>query len=281
MSVRPQHRCRDAARPHGVTPSPLTAPHRRWWPLLLLLAACVGEPYARGDDEAASATSRSTVQAAPSIASSSPAIGAREVDPATTEIRVTFDQDMHSSGYSWTGDGKLYPEVTGRPRWDGRRSCVLPVDLEPGRAYRVGINSSSHRNFRSVGGTPAASQVIWFTTQGASEEAYQQLQPPVVLSLAPPQGATDLPGGTHTLQVTFDRPMSKGFSWVTLGDDYPGGESKPRWSKGGTVCTLAVELEPGQSYRVGLNSSRYTNFTNKAGVPLEPVVWTFSTAAAP
>ena len=249
--------------------------------LLVLLAACMGAPLADETETEASSDSSPAVQQPPMIAASSPEVGAQNVDPATTEIRVTFDQDMHSAGYSWTGSGKYYPETTGRPRWEDRRSCVLPVALEAGHAYRVGINSTSHKNFRSVGGTPAANQVIWFTTQGASDADYDAMLPPKVVSLSPTQGAADLAAGKHTLQVTFDKPMGKGFSWVTLGDDYPDGDAKPKWSKRGTVCSLAVELQPGQSYRVGLNSSRHINFTNKAGVPLEPVVWTFSSAQAP
>jgi len=231
--------------------------------------------------DSARAEPTTSVQQAPTITSSTPPIAARDVDPATTEIRVTFDQDMHTSGYSFTGDGRLFPETTGRPRWDGRRSCVLPVALEPGHAYRVGINSTSHQNFRAVAGTPAAHDVIWFTTQGASDEIYLGMLPPQVLSLDPPPGATDLPAGTHKLSVTFDKPMGKGMSWVQLGDDYPESDHKARWSKGGTVCTLSADLEPGRSYRVGLNGVHYANFTNQAGVPLEPVVWEFSTATAP
>ncbi len=241
----------------------------RWLATLLLLTGCVTAP--RADV---------TVQQPPAIAQSSPAIGALDVDPATTEIRVTFDQDMLTRGYSWTGGGDLFPETTGKPHWEDRRTCVLPVTLEPAHAYRVGINSSSHHNFRTTAGTPAASDVIWFTTVGASEETIQSLELPTVTSLLPAEGATDLPAGKTTLQVTFDRPMGKGVSWVRLGDDFPEGDAKPRWSKGGTVCSLKVELEPGRSYRVGLNSSRHNNFTNAAGIPLEPVVWTFSTAAA-
>ncbi len=215
---------------------------------------------------------------APEIASVSPAIGEQEVDPATTEIRVTFDQDMRMSGYSWTGGGEMFPKTTGKPEWVDNRTCVLHVALEAAKIYRVGINSKSHQNFRSQNGIPARPRAIYFATTGADPAEIAKLVPPAIVSMTPESGATNVAPGTAALTVTFDKPMGGGFSWVTLDEHFPDTTDKPQWNDDHTVCTLPVSLKPNTSYRLSLNSGRHINFQSASGVPLDPVVWTFSTA---
>jgi hypothetical protein len=103
---------------------------------------------------------------APKIIMTKPADGAAEVQATLSEITVTFDQDM-DEGCSWTGGGSEYPGSPegARAEWRGKRTCVLPVALQPGHHYRVGINSLSYRNFRSVAGQPVAPCSISFTTK--------------------------------------------------------------------------------------------------------------------
>jgi len=43
---------------------------------------------------------------------------------------------------------------------------------------------------------------------------------------------------------------------------------------------LPVTLEPGHEYRLGFNSPSHINFQTEWGVPLEPVVYKFSTRRA-
>lgn len=107
----------------------------------------------------------------PLVIATSPAAGAIEVDPALGEITVTFDRDM-GQGFSWTGGGPDYPPgLEGqKPNWRDKRTCVLPVKLEPARYYRVGINAKSFQNFCSAEGSAAKPMAIYFTTKGASEE---------------------------------------------------------------------------------------------------------------
>src|SRR3954451_12762436 len=78
----------------------------------------------------------------PRIVATSPVIGANDVDPSLKEITVTFDRDM-AGGFSWTGSGPEYPG-SGKPAWKDKRTCALPVKLDSGHYYRVGINSQSH-----------------------------------------------------------------------------------------------------------------------------------------
>ena len=58
------------------------------------------------------------------------------------------------------------PESTGSPVYDKTRmTCTLPVHLEPGRSYLVGINSASYRNFKSEDGVPVEPTAIVFATK--------------------------------------------------------------------------------------------------------------------
>ncbi len=72
----------------------------------------------------------------PRIVAMTPAVGATNVDPATSEIVVTFDRDM-MPGFSWTGGGPEFPPIAhGKgPYWRNARMAVLPVKLEPGHYY--------------------------------------------------------------------------------------------------------------------------------------------------
>ena len=102
----------------------------------------------------------------PKILFTKPADGATDVDPGLPEITVTFDQEM-GEGFSWTGGGPEYPSTPAgaQVQWRGKRTCVLPVKLEPGHHYRVGINSPSFRNFRSATGDSVSPSSINFTTR--------------------------------------------------------------------------------------------------------------------
>lgn len=217
------------------------------------------------------------VVTAPEIVTVTPAIGAQEVDPATTEIRVTFDQDMRTGGYSWTGGGEMFPKTTGKPEWADNRTCVLHVTLEPAKIYRVGINSKSHQNFRGVNGIPARPRAVYFATQGADPAEIAKLVPPSIVSMSPENGAIGVAPNMTELTVAFDKPMGGGFSWVTLDERFPETTDKPQWNDDHTVCTLPVSLKPDASYHLSLNSGRHINFQSAFGVPLEPVEWSFST----
>jgi hypothetical protein len=224
----------------------------------------------------ASREAKKVSQSAPEIVSVSPPIGASEVDPGTKEIRVTFDQDMRG-GFSWTGGGPVFPKGTGRPQWVDKRTCVMPVALEPAKFYRVGINSKSHNNFRGVNGVPARVRVIYFATEGADESVLRALKAPTVVSMTPENGATDVPSTLTEMSVTFDQPMVGGFSWTGGGDQFPEGTGRPQWSADKMTCSRLIKLKPNWSYRLGLNSPSHINFQSANGVPLEPVVWRFST----
>ena len=155
---------------------------------------------------------------------------------------------------------------------------MLPVKLEAGKLYRVGINSKSHRNFKSVEGLPVRPQVLAFATKGADASTITGLEPPEAVSLAPGDGDESVSPTLERLTVTFDRPMGGGFSWTGGGDHYPETTGKPEWSADKKTCTLPVKLKPNWDYVLGLNSPSHNNFQSESGVPLEPVAWQFKTA---
>ncbi|HOW73609.1 MAG TPA: HEAT repeat domain-containing protein [Phycisphaerae bacterium] len=122
----------------------------------------------RANAEAALKLLEQTATKPPVILSTTPKALANDVPPDTTEITATFNQRMLDQSWSWTGGGETYPKLTGRPSYDASRTqCTLPVQLQPGKVYWVGINSPSHRNFKSEAKIPAARHVILFATRSA------------------------------------------------------------------------------------------------------------------
>lgn len=233
------------------------------WPLL---AACVFVSLAF-------ITHAHAQQGTPTIVSTSPRVGDTSVDPALKEVTVTFDRDM-AGGFSWTGGGPEYPSTPPGQRvvWRDKRTCVLPVKLEPMRHYRVGINSVSYQNFRSAAGVPARPSAIYFTTRGAGP-------PPLVIDLNPPNGAKDVSAELTEVRVTFSLPMGAGFSWCGDGPTHPDSPEgkQPYWTADRKTCVLPVSLNPGRTYEIGLNCPSYKNFRSAGGLPLEPVTYTFTT----
>ncbi len=109
--------------------------------------------------------------APPTVVDASPDNGDTAVDPATTELRITFDQPMDTSAHSVVGGGETFPKITGQPRWIGRHTFVLPIALGPGRDYWLSINNERFTNFRGLTGESAVPYPIAFRTAGGDEEA--------------------------------------------------------------------------------------------------------------
>lgn len=96
----------------------------------------------------------------PVIVAMTPENGASDINPDLTELVVTFDRAM-GGGFSWTGGGEHFPETTDKPSWSAdKKTCRLPVRLKAGWSYRLGINSPSHRNFKSEQGV-SVKPVVW------------------------------------------------------------------------------------------------------------------------
>jgi hypothetical protein len=114
----------------------------------------------------------------------------------------------------------------------------------------------------------------------AYADKYEELagKAPKVVSITPPDGATDVDPGLREVKVTFDRPM-KDRAWAVVGggDDRLPTDGSPSYDKARKVLTIPVKLEPGRRYRFWLNASPYMAFQSEEGVPLQSVKVTFKT----
>jgi beta-lactamase regulating signal transducer with metallopeptidase domain len=255
----------------------------RWPAPAITILAALGVVALTDAQTAKTATSSDAAPAAPKIVSTLPAAGATEVDPGTSEIIVTFDQDMRK-GFSWTGGGPDFPPgLKGKKAyWRDSRTCVLPVKLETRHYYRVGINSTSYNNFRGTNGAAAMPSAIYFATKGAPPEVKTRTMAPQVVSFSPSNGEQNVAPDLTEVRVTFNVPMGGGCSWCTVGDDdsdFPKGREGKQyyWTDDKRTCVLPVTLESGKAYRISVNAAEYKNFQSEAGVPCEPVEYSFKT----
>jgi hypothetical protein len=101
---------------------------------------------------------------------------------------------------------------------------------------------------------------------------------PKVISMNPPDGATDVDPGLTVITIVFDRAMAP-HSWSVVGGgpQFPETTGQPSYDANCRVFSLPVRLKPGWTYRFMLNSQRYTAFRSADGVPLEPLDVTFTT----
>jgi RNA polymerase sigma-70 factor (ECF subfamily) len=104
----------------------------------------------------------------PSVIKTVPASGELDVDPSLDQIRVTFSKDMMTDRmWSWVmASPDSFPEISGDVKYlaDGR-TCVAPVNLEPGKTYVIWFNSQSNDSFRDLGNRPAVPYLLVFKTR--------------------------------------------------------------------------------------------------------------------
>jgi hypothetical protein len=99
----------------------------------------------------------------PVVVKTVPQAGDAKVDPATTEIRVTFSKRMMDKSWTWAGADESW--ATGEPRYlADHKTCVLPVTLEPGKTYVVWVNSPSFKNFKDARGQSSLPYLLSFET---------------------------------------------------------------------------------------------------------------------
>jgi archaellin len=95
-----------------------------------------------------------------------PQAGSDAIDPATTEIKVTYSKDMKDKTWSWsTASQDSFPETTGKPHYLDKRTCVLPVKLKPNSTYAIWLNSENFGNFKDTDGKPAVPYLLVFKTK--------------------------------------------------------------------------------------------------------------------
>jgi hypothetical protein len=101
---------------------------------------------------------------------------------------------------------------------------------------------------------------------------------PQVVAFDPPNGAADVDPARGTITVTFDREMDRqGWAWVIENPATAPETGESRFDPTGRANSVDVQLEPGRTYVVWVNSPEYPYFRDPSGVPATPVRWTFST----
>ena len=138
--------------------------------LLFATKSADGKPTPIPDDllTRAKAIIASAGKPAPTVVATGPKALADDVPASLKSIAVTFDQEMMDGSWSWVQISKeSYPGTAGKPSYDkARKTCTLPVRLEPGKVYWLGINSEEHKFFQTAAETPARPYVILFATRG-------------------------------------------------------------------------------------------------------------------
>jgi RNA polymerase sigma-70 factor (ECF subfamily) len=109
-----------------------------------------------------------TLESVPPVVSKTvPEAGTTEVDPKLTEIKVTFSKVMQDGTWSWvTYSKESFPMMGGKPKYlADKRTCVLPVKLEPGKTYAIWVNSEKFGNFKDTEGRSAVPYLLVFKTR--------------------------------------------------------------------------------------------------------------------
>jgi RNA polymerase sigma-70 factor (ECF subfamily) len=105
-----------------------------------------------------------------------PASGAKSVDPALSEIRVTFSKEMTDRSWSWVQIApENFPELLGEPRYlEDKKTCVVDVRLDPGKTYIIWLNTQRFSNFRDADGRPAQPYLLMFETGAGKKTSGKQ-----------------------------------------------------------------------------------------------------------
>lgn len=103
----------------------------------------------------------------PVVVKTVPEAGAGEVDAKLAEVKVTFSKDMQDGSWSWAKLSDVtFPKLDGKPKYlADKRTCVLPVKLEPGKTYAIWVNSEKFANFKDADGRSAVPYLLVFKTR--------------------------------------------------------------------------------------------------------------------
>jgi RNA polymerase sigma-70 factor (ECF subfamily) len=103
----------------------------------------------------------------PVVIKTVPEAGVKDVDPKLSEIKVSFSKEMTDGSWSWSTLSKpSFPQVDGKPKYlSDKRTCILPVKLQPGKTYALWINSQNFGNFKDIDGRSAVPYLLVFATK--------------------------------------------------------------------------------------------------------------------
>jgi len=219
--------------------------------------------------------------APPKVIETIPEAGQSDVDPRLREIRVVFDQDMSTDGFSICGGGPQFPKLIGKPRWINSRTLVMRVRFQPEHSYQMSVNCPSAKNCCSINGEAATPYPLRFKTttiKGARKAKSDKAKAPKVIETIPENGARNVDPNLQEIRVVFDEDMTTGrsFSICGGGPKFPDIIGNPEWIDGKTFV-MKVKLRPQYEYRFSINCPSAKNFRSVGGVPAEPYPVSFRT----
>ena len=104
----------------------------------------------------------------PSVVKTVPPAGATDVDPALKELTFTFSKDMVDGNWSVCQISKeSFPESgAGKIHYlADKRTCVMPVKLQPGKTYVLWLNRGQFQSFRDAEGHSSVPYQLVFETR--------------------------------------------------------------------------------------------------------------------
>ncbi len=116
--------------------------------------------------DAHSVKAAETYARTPKVESTLPMNEDQDVDPATKAIVIRFDRPMTDQSWSIVGKAEDQPKFGGTPSYDeSKRVLTLAVTLEPGRSYKIQLNSATKQAFKSAEGVSLEPYVLRFSTR--------------------------------------------------------------------------------------------------------------------
>lgn len=104
----------------------------------------------------------------PAVVRTVPQAGSTDVDPALKEITVTFSKDMLTERM-WAVvriSNETFPKTGKNIHYrNDKRTCVIPVDLEPDKTYVMWFNKGRFNSFRDTENNPAVPYLLVFKTK--------------------------------------------------------------------------------------------------------------------
>lgn len=103
----------------------------------------------------------------PVVVKTVPAAGAGDVDPKTTEIKITFSKDMMDGSWSlaYKAEKDQFPKIDGKIKYTDKRTLVVPVKLEAGKTYALWVNTETLTGCKDADGRAAVPYLLVFKTK--------------------------------------------------------------------------------------------------------------------
>jgi RNA polymerase sigma-70 factor (ECF subfamily) len=104
----------------------------------------------------------------PSVIKTIPASGTTDVDPTLRQLTFVFSKDMIDRNWSVCQISKeTFPAAGegGMHYLPDKRTCLMPVKLEPGKTYVLWLNRAQFQSFRDTDNNSSVPYLLVFQTR--------------------------------------------------------------------------------------------------------------------